>query len=279
MHANINGNSLLREHGILLSGNASGFDLHFSLDSLDALDATEDRHFWSVVKRRLITSLIKRYAPKNDLRILDVGCGNGGLLMSLERAFPAAFIAGMDGYPQALLHCRKRSARATLILGDILHVERIPIAEKFDVVILADVLEHLDEPEKVLRGIRSILTPRGIVIATVPASMALWSDRDVFLGHRKRYDRRGLKALFQQSDFRVLRSNYAFCYLYPPAFFFRKLWSRFGKKSGQKIEESELREIPVINTLLRFVGSAEVALSERIPLPFGTSTYCVARLK
>ena len=149
--------------------------------------------------------------------------------------------------------------------------------EKFDVVILADVLEHLDQPERVLEGVRSILTKDGIVIATVPASMLLWSDRDVFLGHRKRYARREFAELLCASGFEVLHNNYAFFSLYPPAFFFRKIWSRFSKKSGQKIEAGELREVPVINTLLHWLGSAEITLSRHIPLPCGTSTYCVAR--
>ncbi|MBI2524324.1 class I SAM-dependent methyltransferase [Candidatus Peregrinibacteria bacterium] len=261
-----------------INGDVSGFDLHFSLNSLNTLNATEDRHFWSVVKQRLIASLIKHYKPKKPLRIIDVGCGNGSLLRQLERAFPTAVLAGIDGYAQALSHCRKRSMHATLIQEDILHLERLPASEPFDVAILADVLEHCDEPERVLLGVRSILAKDGIVIATVPASMLLWSDRDVFLGHRKRYNRSEFEALFRESGFQVLRSNYAFCYLYPPTLFFRRVWSRWHKKEGKAIEETELREIPILNVILRWLGLAEITLSLYAPLPFGTSTYCVARL-
>ncbi|MBI1934770.1 class I SAM-dependent methyltransferase, partial [Candidatus Peregrinibacteria bacterium] len=186
-----------------------------------------------MVKQRLIASLIKHYKPKKPLRIIDVGCGNGSLLRQLERAFPTAVLAGIDGYAQALSHCRKRSTHATLIQEDILHLERLPASEPFDVAILADVLEHCDEPERVLRGVRSILAKDGIVIATVPASMLLWSDRDVFLGHRKRYNRSEFEALFRESGLQVLRSNYAFFYLYIPAFFFRKILAPFTRRSGQ----------------------------------------------
>lgn len=254
-------------------------NLHFSLDSLDALDATEDRHFWSVVKRRLIISLIRQYASGTQGKIIDIGCGNGGLLQKLADAFPAASLTGIDGYPQALLHCRRRSPRATLIQEDILHLERLPTAEPFDVAILADVLEHCDEPERVLEGVRKILAKNGIVVATVPASMLLWSDRDVFLGHRKRYTRREFRELFHETGFQVLHSNYAFFYLYPPAVLFRKIWATFRKRNGKTIEATELREIPVINTLLQWLGFAENCVSRFLPLPCGTSAYCVARAR
>lgn len=269
MVTDINGKSPPQENAV---------DLHFSLASLHALDATEDRHFWSVVKRKLIISLIRRYAPREQGRIIDIGCGNGGLLQKLTNAFPAASLTGIDGYPQALLHCRRRAPHATLIQEDILHLERLSTSEPFDAAILADVLEHCDEPERVLEGVRKILAKNGIVIATVPASMRLWSDRDVFLGHRKRYTRREFEKLFHETGFHVLHSNYAFSYLYPPAAFFRTIWATFRKKDGKMIEEAELREIPIINTLLQWLGSAENIVSSFLPLPCGTSAYCVARV-
>jgi SAM-dependent methyltransferase len=145
------------------------------------------------------------------------------------------------------------------------------------VVVIADVLEHLDEPERVLTGIQRLLSPDGIIVATVPASMHLWSDRDVFLGHRKRYTRAGFKQLFQDSGYVVVCSNYAFAYLFPPTFFFRKILSGFQGRSGRNMEKAELRQIPVINSLLTGIGIIECWLSAYIRMPFGTSTYCVAR--
>ncbi len=260
-----------------MAANING--IHFSLDSLDALDATEDRHFWSVVKRRLIISLIRRYAQRTPRRIIDIGCGNGGLLHQLTNAFPDTSLTGVDGYQQALLHCHRRVPDTTLILKDILHLERLPASEPFDVAILADVLEHCDEPEQVLRSVRSILAKDGIVIATVPASMLLWSDRDVFLGHRKRYTRRELEKVVHRAGFQVLRSNYAFSYLYPPAVLFRKALAALRKQDGKAIEAAELRVVPVVNTLLKWLGSAENYVSRISPLPCGTSAYCVARAR
>lgn len=255
------------------------FDLHFSLDSLDALDATEETHFWSLVKRRLICSLIRRYSFCSAPAIVDIGCGNGSLISHLEREFPGSLLTGVDGYPEALAHCRKRSARATLILEDILHLERLPADRLFDVVVIADVLEHLDAPERVLTGIQRLLSSDGIIVATVPASMHLWSDRDVFLGHRKRYSQRAFVDLFRNTGYSVMYSNNAFAYLYPAAFFFRKIVSRLQKKSGKHMEQAELRHVPILNDILTYTGIVEIWLSRYMKLPFGTSTYCVAQRK
>jgi len=72
-------------------------------------------------------------------------------------------------------------------------------------------------------------------------------------------------------------SNYCFSYLVPPAIFFRKFLFRWKKMSGENMEKTELKEIPLLNDILKFIGYAEVRLSQYMPLPFGTSVYCVAR--
>jgi len=251
-------------------------ELHFSLDSLNALDTTEDKHFWSRTKRGLALSLLKRYIAGNEVRLVDVGCGNGGFLASVEKRIPSARLTGIDGYAESLRNCRKRSHNLQLIEHDITEMEGLPEMEN-NVATFLDVLEHLDSPEKTLNDVRRIMSPNGIVIATVPAFQSLWTDRDVFLGHRKRYSKRDLVKLFSSCGYEILEVNYYFSYLFLPVLLYRKLIARFMRKTGEEIENAELRIIPVLNYVLTIMGKLECMLTRSIPLPFGTSVYCVAR--
>ena len=269
---------LLDENGIHCVDRGSLDSLvHFPLASLDALDDTESRHFWSASKRRLVRRLLCAYVRQEAFAVLDVGCGNGGLLRYLEQAFPEASVAGMDGYPEALLRCRRRSKQARLYLQDIAKLSRAKTDSTFDVITLMDVLEHLDHPVDVLRSVQRFLTPQGIVVATVPASRSLWSDRDVFLGHKARHSRSTFTALFTQSGYDVLRSNYAFSYLFAPAYVYRRCVAPLRRMDGASVEASELRVVPGINAVLKVLGILEAAVTTRVPIPFGTSVYAVAR--
>lgn len=250
---------------------------HYSITSLDVLDDTEDNHFWSVTKRKLVKHLLKTYVSGAQFSLIDVGCGNGGLIQYLEHEFPLSNIAGMDGYVDALLHCRRRSKQTKLFLQDITRLSHSHFKTVFDVITLMDVLEHLDHPDFVLKDLHSFMAPGGIIIATVPASQVLWSDRDVFLGHRKRYDQSDFTTLFEQSGYKVLHANYAYSYLFPMAYVYRKWIAPFCRITGESVEASELRIIPIINGVLQLLGLMEISITNSLPVPFGTSVYIVAQ--
>ncbi|GEM_PF-345559 len=268
---------LLRDKRIDFAPGFAGHTVHFDLESLECLNTSEETHFWSAVKRCLALSLIRKYISKKDFDLLDVGCGNGSFLWSVENAFPEARVAGFDGYPEALLHCRLRTTKARLGLGDINSIGSAPARPEYDVIAALDVLEHLDQPRKVAEALSRFLKPGGILIVTVPAHQFLWSSRDVFLRHRKRYSKKELVTLLQGFGLKILWSNYCFSSLFLPAIFFRKFLFRWKKMSGENMEKTELKKIPLLNDLLKFIGCAEVKLSQYMPLPFGTSVYCVAR--
>ncbi|MEI8230842.1 MAG: class I SAM-dependent methyltransferase [Candidatus Peregrinibacteria bacterium] len=269
---------LLQELRIECPG-AHPADFHFTLESLHALESAEDTHFWPQVKRRLVLSLLRRFLSTQDFHLIDIGCGNGSLLGAVSEAFLSSKVAGMDGYLEGLIRCRKRSSDAHLFLHDILHLRNLhdQLRERYDAITVLDVLEHMDDPESAVRSMIPLLRPGGIVIATVPALQSLWSDRDTFLGHRKRYALPELRALFERQGFRILHASYLYAYMAVPVFLYRKILAPFRKHSGQAMEENELRPVPIVNSVLKAFGYFEVFLSRFLPLPFGTSAYCVAQ--
>ncbi len=268
---------LLESNKIGVEEEIGGFDLHFSATSLDGLEKMEDNHFWHKNRKRLFSKLLSSSKKGSFDHLADIGCGNGSIVKYFQKGEQFKTVTGIDGYPQALLNARKRSENSILILKDINKLRELKPDNLYDVVVFADVLEHLDAPLNVLQQCFDLMQPGGVLLISVPASMALWSERDVFLGHRKRYGKRDLKDMVTKAGFDVVKCNYLFSHLFAPAYIGRKVLGKMSDKSGEEIEAEELKIVPGINGLLTFVGNLEVQISLHVPLPFGTSVYCMAQ--
>jgi SAM-dependent methyltransferase len=109
-------------------------------------------------KNRLIESLT---SPAD--RILDVGCGNGSVLRYLRgRGY-----AGLCGLEHSAYACRRLAGEGiTMVNGSMFDIP--PDAEKFDVVIVSQVLEHVIRRERFMREIKAVLRSEGRVLVFVP---------------------------------------------------------------------------------------------------------------
>lgn len=96
-------------------------------------------------------------------RVLDIGCGNGGLLLALkERGFNS--LAGMDPSAACVARLKANGLEAFCAgLGDI-----TPTGNAFDLIILSHVLEHLLDPARALASLRALLATGGRVYVETP---------------------------------------------------------------------------------------------------------------
>ncbi len=109
-----------------------------------------------IVYRRLIAQHVNA-----DTRILDIGCGHTSFLKEVYDRTPHSYGADPDSDALAKNQTIKHKFQA--------NAECLPLEDGFfDVVVLAWVLEHLEDPEKVFREIHRILKPGGIVIFLTP---------------------------------------------------------------------------------------------------------------
>ena len=158
----------------------------------DEIFLLESRHWWFRSKRRIAQALLRRHLPpraEGRLRVCDVGCGCGMMLLDLHAAGYEA--VGVDDSPKALDYCRRRGALVTQ--GTLPDGLPLPPAS-VDAALLLDVLEHVEDDGASLRAVLEIVRPGGIVIATVPAYRFLWTRRDEFHHHKRRYSRSGFRA-------------------------------------------------------------------------------------
>jgi SAM-dependent methyltransferase len=102
-----------------------------------------------------------------ELRVLDVGCGNGSqLALPLSRA--GFRLKGVDTDARSIEHANRLAlgiAGAEFVCA---HVEDLPATELYEVVILSEVLEHLENPQELLSESAGRMTADGIMIVTVP---------------------------------------------------------------------------------------------------------------
>jgi len=101
---------------------------------------------------------------KPEVSLLDVGCGEGFFLEYAEKYYEAV---GVDVSEYAINRARKLCNKALLYVKDVTKLDLG--ARKFDVVTCFDVLEHLSQPDFVLRNLRrNVIKPDGLLILSVP---------------------------------------------------------------------------------------------------------------
>ena len=117
--------------------------------------------------------------PKPLGRVLDVGCGAGAVGASLRDA-GAAHLVGIEMNREAA--SRARDIFDVVYEGDAESVLRDLVAgTPFDVVCCYDILEHLYDPETVLRRLHHVTAPNGILHISIPNARHLSLVRDLLL--------------------------------------------------------------------------------------------------
>jgi SAM-dependent methyltransferase len=231
----------------------------------------EARHWWFVGRRRILAAVLADlFGTRGDLRILDIGCGTGGMLPLLS---VHGRVTGIDPAEAAIRYSRQRyGSTAELLQLDF--PREIPPGGGYDLVTLFDVLEHLDDDGRALEAASSLLRPGGWLLITVPALRSLWSPHDVINQHRRRYLRRELKERIEGAGFHLERLSYYNSLLLPAVFGARLLRRRLARKGDRR---SDFRiGNDWINSRLADLFGAERHLLRRCNLPLGVSLIAVA---
>lgn len=182
------------------------------------------RHPWELTRLKIVAFQIKK-ASKN--LIVDVGSGDAYIAAQLSKTFPNSKLTAVDiNYTDEFIKSNE-NGRLTFLRS----IDDLPSSEPIDVLLLMDVLEHIEKPQDLLSHIRNLknISSSTRLIVTVPAFQFLFSDHDVFLKHFKRYHRKQLKHLLQQQGFEIKHSGYFFTTLFV-ARLFQKLFGTQPKR-------------------------------------------------
>jgi SAM-dependent methyltransferase len=228
---------------------------------IDDLAYKETFYWWHRVRRHNLYRLLGTEREPRS-RLLEIGCGTGANLR--DRSSRWSSTVGIDLELRALTYCRDLAA----VQADALAA--LPFADTtFDAVVLLDVLEHLADPDSLVREMNRVLRPGGAVVIMVPAGPELWSYWDEMHGHQRRFTKVTLASVFGEG-WRPEALEYSFSWMYPVVWGFR----RFMQRRRRPPAHSDFIEIPrVLNALQVVLGRMEGRVQRYFSVPFGT-TLC-----
>lgn len=227
-----------------------------------------EEHWYYRSKSR---ALLKLVAPLGSGNILDVGAGSGFFSKFLLSHSPAVSATCVDPfYPE---ETDDRHAGKPILF------RRSCEDANVDLVLMMDVLEHVDDDLAMLNEYIEKVPVGTRFLITVPAFQFLWSDHDVFLEHHRRYTLAGLIRLVEGAGLVVEKRAYYFGVIFPlvaaTRLLGRILGRVLGRNSGQP--KSDLKQhSPVTNAILSWLCRIEVPFFKLNRLA-GLTVFCVAR--
>lgn len=238
----------------------------------------EDRHWWFLGRRRIFRALVSRLLPASPAtRVLDLGCGTGANAAAFSTDYTAV---GIDPAPGAIALARRRFPDLEFHVGKVRDAgDRI---ERADLVLLTDVIEHVEDDERLLGTVLARARPGTHLLLTVPAHPELWSEHDVALGHHRRYTPEAFRRLWSDAEVETLLVSYFNTRLYPVARLFRLVHRWRGAAGGAGGTDLELPPPPVNRLLARIFGGEAKRLVRALrgtSAPYGTGLSLLAVLR
>lgn len=242
-----------------------------SPEEYEIMRSVEDDYWWyRALRRHVVDAINPQFATG---KLLDAGCGTGGMLATLRQRFRRMQLAGIDAGSRAVELARERKLDAELMQSS---VDELPFAsEAFDVVLSIDVITAATvDTNRAISEMRRVLRPAGQLILNVAAFRFLRGAHDVATNVTKRFTRPEIVQLLRAGGFIIERITYWNALLMPPVAVARWLSRRRANDQAR----SDFRPLPsAANAALRNIALLELHISRYLSLPFGTSLFAIAR--
>jgi len=157
---------------------------------------------------------VARLIPAHAKQILDVGCGSGKLGSLLKAEHPECHVTGVE--INAAVAAEAGAVLDAVVVGDIQQMSLPFPSASFDCIIFADVLEHTVDPGAILRTVRSLLVPQGVIVCSIPNMRHYtvilqllrkgweYADHGLFdRTHLRFFSRRSIERLLLESGFSI----------------------------------------------------------------------------
>ncbi|HEY9632662.1 MAG TPA: class I SAM-dependent methyltransferase [Coleofasciculaceae cyanobacterium] len=162
----------------------------------------------------------RRLSSQQKLRVLDLGCGNGSLSHLIAQQ--GYEVVGVEDCEQGVAIARQSFPDCHFIQGSIYELPYSELANSFDIVISAEVIEHLLYPRELLKAAKKCLKPNGRLILTTPyhgylknLAIGLSGKMDQHFnplwdgGHIKFFSVATLRKLLETENYTDIRFNYS----------------------------------------------------------------------
>ena len=223
-----------------------------------------EKHWWWRSRTELIVDKIRQLQPDGGWkRILDIGCGDG---LFFDRLAEFGEVEGVEPCGELINPRNPNQDRIHVCPFD----GNFRPGKQYSLILMLDVLEHLENPIDALRHALNLLTPEGRVIITVPAFMALWTNHDVLNHHYIRYTKRNFREVARHAGLQTQEERYLYHWTFPVKLGVRAMESMIHPKP-------ETPRVPAagVNEALFWLSRLEQKSLSTFPMPFGSSLMVV----
>jgi len=230
----------------------------------DILGDSVSEHWYYRSKASALLSYVKHLDPQS---ILDIGAGSGFFSKELLKRTRAKEVFCIDtSYTED---------RNELISGKPVQYRTHTGPVDVDLVLMMDVLEHVDDDVGLLREYADKVPAGTHFLITVPAFSFLWSGHDVFLEHKRRYTLKEIEKTIDKSGLKVEHGSYFYGLVFPLAAIQRLIFARI--KSNSHSPQSQLKyNSAIVNMVLTGICTADKLFLKFNRLA-GLTAFCLAR--
>jgi SAM-dependent methyltransferase len=260
----------------------------------DRIAVVESQHWWHLGMQNIALALLTSGGRRAYERVLDAGCGTGGMMRWAQEKLSAHEIHGVDIAPEGLAYCKARNPEWRVREASVLD---LPYPEHaFDLVISNDVLQHLPTDGGDALGLREmarVLAPGGALLLRTNSRLGMWQKPDAKDADYQRYLIEEVIAEIEAAGLTIFRATYANFLGSLHESLRRLLRGRshqaqhahhhHGEASGRSVYEGlQIRDTaarhPFINRILRWVLNCEAhyLAKPRRSLSFGHAIVVVA---
>jgi SAM-dependent methyltransferase len=220
------------------------------------------RHPWESARASFFERILADARLLDGPRaVLDVGAGDGYLARRLLGALPAgSSVVCLDPH-----YTDDDLARFADPPAAGLAFARRPPSLRFDVILMLDVIEHVQDDRAFVAGfVGESLAPAGVLLASVPAWPGLFSRHDRALKHFRRYSPAACRALLAEAGLEVRASGGVFHSLLVPralAVAAERTRARLGRDGAAPADLGDWRHGPALTRLVAGALAADNAVS------------------
>ncbi|MEM7724242.1 MAG: class I SAM-dependent methyltransferase [Pseudomonadota bacterium] len=227
-------------------------------------------HWWYRVRRNILESLLEDHRATSDepCSIIEIGAGAGSNVPVLKQFGTVTAVEMHDASRTHLERLYPDVSVGSAALPD----SGVFRDAQYDVVVMFDVLEHVEQEHDALKVVKDHVKPKGRLLLTVPAYQWLWTSHDERMHHFRRYNRQMLRASLEDAGWTVERIGYFNTYLFPLAVLARLKDKVVGASvsTGSRVPNS------TVNRLFYRVFQSELPRIRRGGFPFGLSVFAMA---
>jgi SAM-dependent methyltransferase len=239
----------------------------------------EQQLWWyKILHGRVLAAIQKQFGSRTNIRVLDAGCGTGGLLSYLrERGYTNT--EGLDGSADAVAFCHKRDLNVSQLNLLNLNIWQPDVtAEAFDVVVCDDVFCYFNNEQLsgVVRELARRVRPGGLLITNNNAFAIFRGSHDLAVGSTRRFVRADLEQLLPGTGLKIQYSTY-WSLLLSPLILAVRQWQNLQLRLGWQTTDQPHSDVYLppnwLNSLFYGLVKAEGTLLPRTP--FGSSLFTI----